>query len=281
VRDANTLNELMRGVDVVFHLAAESAVLAAAGDPEYCFDTNVSGTFRVLHAARLNGVKRVVFTSSREVYGEPAKLPVSETDPLLPANAYGASKAAGEMCCRSFAGDGPEIAIVRLSNVYGPGDRDRVIPRFVRKAILGLPLTVFGGAQILDFVWIGTVAEALLRSAFGPHIAFPLNIGSGQGVSILELCQRIVYIAGSRSPIDIRAARSGEVVRFVADITAARQAFGLTVPADPLFGLAEIIAEAQTTVPQLHRFTESSAAAFHDCHHPCSPNDHLQSAGCG
>ncbi len=84
---------LTMGIDIVFHLAAESAVLAAAADPEYCFETNVTGTFRVLQAARSNRVRRFVFTSSREVYGDPVSLPVLETDPLRPRNADGASKA--------------------------------------------------------------------------------------------------------------------------------------------------------------------------------------------
>jgi nucleoside-diphosphate-sugar epimerase len=248
VRDPGMLNELSGSVDTVFHLAAESAVMAAAADPEYCFETNVAGTFRVLQAARANGVRRVVFTSSREVYGDPLSLPVAETAQLSPKNAYGASKAAAEMCCGAFVREGPEIAIVRLSNVYGPGDKGRVIPRFVDNAILGLPLTVFGGEQVLDFVWIETVLDSLMRIAFGRYVPEVLNIGSGRGVMIVELCERIVRAANSSSKVGLAAPRETEVVRFVADVSAAREAIGLLAPADPLFGLEEVIAAVREPV---------------------------------
>ena len=248
IRDAHTLDQVMKGVDVVFHLAAESAVLAAAEDPEYCFAANVTGTFRVLQAAVKNGVKRVVFTSSREVYGDPLMLPVPETAPLLPRNIYGASKAAAEMCCAAFAANGLEVSILRLSNVYGPGDKGRVIPRFVRNALLGLPLTVFGGEQIMDFVSVDTVVECLLRAGFGPYLPGPLNIGSGRGIPIVELCERIIEAAQSRSTVNIAPRREVEVTRFVADISAAGKALNLDPPPDPLSGLREIVTAARQTL---------------------------------
>ncbi len=100
------------------------------------------------------------------------------------------AKRAAEMWCMAFAGESPEIVILRLSNVYGPGDKGRVIPRFVKNAILGLPLTVFGGEQVLDFVWIETVVDALERTAFGPYMSEPLIIGSGKGIPIIELSEQ-------------------------------------------------------------------------------------------
>jgi UDP-glucose 4-epimerase len=252
IRCAADLLELTKDIDIIFHLAAESAVMAADADPEYCFETNVTGTFQVLQAARANGVRRVVFTSSREVYGDPAVIPVSETAPLRPKNAYGSSKAAGEMCCEQFATAGIEIAIVRLSNVYGPGDRGRVIPRFVESALSGLPMTLFGGDQVMDFVWIETVLDALVRLGFGPSLASPINVGSGRGVSIVELCERVIREAGSKSGVEIVPARGSEVVRYVADIRAAQETLGLESPSDPLFGLPDVIAAAR--LPELVLF---------------------------
>ena len=124
----------MRGADVVFHLAAQSNVMGAVDDPDYSVTTNVIGTYNVLRAAAEAGVRRVVFTSSREVYGDPAVLPVDETRPLLAKNAYGASKVSGEAYCRTFAGTrGLEVEVVRLTNVYGPGDSGRVIPLWIKR----------------------------------------------------------------------------------------------------------------------------------------------------
>jgi UDP-glucose 4-epimerase len=246
VRDENLLNELTRNTDVIFHLAAESAVMSANTDPEYCFSTNVTGTFRVLQAAKANNVKRVVFSSSREVYGESPRLPVSESAPLAPRNIYGASKAAGEMCCGAYLADlSNEISIVRLSNVYGPGDKGRVIPLFVNNAIQDLPLTLFGARQVIDFLWIDTAIEALLQLGLGPYIPGPLNIASGKGTDIFELASRVVSAAGSSSTIEVAPARDVEVMRFIADVSAARSALNLPVPEDPLFGLPEVIQAAR------------------------------------
>jgi UDP-glucose 4-epimerase len=124
--------------------------MLAAADPEYTYSTNVTGTRKVLAAAAACGVRRVVFTSSREVYGDPDLLPVSEDARLSPKNAYGASKAAAEMYCRQYSADGLQVAVVRLTNVYGPGDQDRVVPLFIERALAGQPLVLYGGDQVLD-----------------------------------------------------------------------------------------------------------------------------------
>lgn len=245
VRDAGLLGEVTAGADLIYHLAAESAVMPAAADPEYCFEANVTGTFRVLRAAQANHVKRVVFSSSREVYGECATLPVAETAPLVPRNVYGASKAAAEMCCGAFANSGVEVSIVRLANVYGPGDQGRVIPKFVHNTLKGVPLTLFGTAQVMDFVWIDAVVDVLMKLGLGPYLPGPLNIGSGKGTTILDLARRVVEAAGSSSPVQIAERRDAEVMRFVADTTAAEAALGLTVPEDPLFGLPMVIDAAR------------------------------------
>jgi UDP-glucose 4-epimerase len=245
VRDEKILGETMKGVDLIYHLAAESAVMSAAADPEYCFEANVTGTFRVLRAAEVNGVKRIVFSSSREVYGECATLPVAETAPLIPRNAYGASKAAAEMCCGAFMKTGLEVSIVRLANVYGPGDKGRVIPKFVHNTLRGIPMTLFGTEQLMDFVWIDNVVDALLRVGMGPYVHNPLNIGSGKGTTILDLARRVLEAAGSSSKIEIAGRRDTEVMRFVADTRAAEAALGLRIPDDPLFGLPEVIAAAR------------------------------------
>jgi UDP-glucose 4-epimerase len=245
IRDETTMHDATRGVEVIYHLAAESAVMAAAADPDYCFETNVTGTYRVLRAAQANGVKRVVFSSSREVYGECAELPVAETAPLLPRNHYGASKAAGEMCCGAFLNAGLEVSIVRLANVYGPGDRGRVIPKFVHAALSGAPLTLFGTAQVMDFVWIDAVVDALVRLGTGSYLPGPFNIGSGKGTTIMDLARRVVAAANSTSTVEVAARRDVEVMRFAADTRVAERELGLKIPDDPLFGLPAVVEAAR------------------------------------
>src|SRR5579864_6274079 len=102
IRDRAAVADVLRGAGLVYHLAAQSTVMGAVRNVDYTFETNVGGTFNVLRAAVEQGVPRVLFASSREVYGEPITLPVDEESPLLPVNSYGASKMAGEAYCRAF-----------------------------------------------------------------------------------------------------------------------------------------------------------------------------------
>lgn len=242
VRDAGAVVKTIRGADVVYHLAAQSTVMGAVEDLDYSFNTNVVGTFNVLKACAGSGVRQVVFASSREVYGEPIELPVDEGQPLLAINFYGASKVMGEAYCRAFRrANGLNTIILRLANAYGPRDYGRVIPHWVSQATAGEDLTVYGGKQVLDFVWIGQVVEALMRTADldGPNP--PINIGSGTGTRILDLARRIRLMAGSHSQIHMVPARAVEVVQFVARVDRMRQLLRLEPSADPLANLPELV----------------------------------------
>lgn len=237
IRDVDVLRDAMAGVDAVYHLAAQSNVMGAIEDGDYSFTTNALGTVNVLRIATEAGVKRVVFSSSREVYGEAQYTPVDEDHALAAKNPYGASKVAGEAYCRTYAHCyGLDVAILRLANVYGQGDRDRVIPLWLEQAAAGRELRVFGGSQVLDFVGVSTVVDALvLASERG--LDGPTNIGSGTGTSIIELANRILEVTGSHSPIHSVAARGVEVNRFIADVTRMR-ALGIRPDSDPLMHLA-------------------------------------------
>jgi len=142
---------------------------------------------------------------------------------LRAKNAYGASKIAGEVYCRLAAQQGLETVVLRLANVYGPVNRDRVIPLFAAAARARLPITVFGGQKILDFVWIDVVVDALIQAAFGSYMRDPANIGSGKGTRIVDLARRMVGLSGSVSKIEGVDKREQEVGRFVADISRAKR----------------------------------------------------------
>jgi nucleoside-diphosphate-sugar epimerase len=242
IRDRTAVENAVDGCEVVFHLAAQSNVMGAVADADYAFGSNVAGTYHVLQAALKARVKRLVFTSSREVYGDPKRVPVRETSLLRPKNAYGTSKVAGEAYCGLAAREGLNAVVLRLANVYGPGDRDRVVPLFADAAAAGEPLTVFGEGKILDFVWIGTVVDALVKAGLGRSIRGPVNVGSGKGVTIGELARRVVQLSGSSSPIRIGPEREQEVGRFVADITRAKRLLGIEEPEDSLWGLPQTLA---------------------------------------
>lgn len=239
IRKYEALEDICKEQDVIFHLAAQSNVMGAISNIDYSFETNVVGTFNMLKAAQAGGVQRFIFTSSREAYGEARYLPVDEEHPLDAKNAYGASKAAGEKYCQVFQNTyGLETVILRLANVYGNRDFDRVIPIFMERVKAGKNLQIFGGKQVIDFVSIETVVEALMQAVDNERATQgPTNIGSGKGTTLFELAERILTLLGGQSQIDLQPARSAEVVRYTADITRMRQVFQLNIPQDALYYL--------------------------------------------
>jgi nucleoside-diphosphate-sugar epimerase len=130
------------------------------------------------------------------------------------------------------------VAVLRLANVYGTRDSDRVIPRWLRLAESGADLPVFGGKQVLDFVPVRIAVEALLHAA-DHGLSGPTNVGSGAGTEILALAERIGAVTGTGARVRMEPANECEVTRFVADVTRMRS-LGIEPPDDPLVDLAEM-----------------------------------------
>jgi UDP-glucose 4-epimerase len=238
IRDREVVRSSMANCQRVYHLAAQSSVMGAVIDMEYSFTSNVVGTYHILSCAVERGIGRVVFTSSREVYGEVEQLPVAEDRPTAPKNAYGASKVASEAYCRVFqATYGLEVNVLRLANVYGPGDRDRVIPIWLDRAAHSVPLELYGGQQVLDFVPVDLVVEALLHAGETSLDSMPINIGTGVGTPLKDLAARIQRLPGAHVDVRTLPPRSIEVTRFVADVTRMQGVLGLEPPEDPLLHL--------------------------------------------
>lgn len=242
IRDRGLLIGALENTDVVFHLAAQSNVLGAISDLDYSFTTNVVGAYHVLSAAKERHVKRIIFTSSREVYGEPASLPVDEDAPLTAKNAYGASKVAGEAYCRVFGSMGLETVILRLANVYGPRDTDRVIPLFISQIMQGIPLTVYGENKVLDFVWVEDVVDVLLQAgSMAQSIPEPVNIGSGVGTKVVDLANRLVEMIDTEVLVHVVQPRKEEVNGYIARIDKGIEYYGLKPNSIPLENLTEVL----------------------------------------
>jgi UDP-glucose 4-epimerase len=242
VRDLETVRSALDRATLVYHLAAQSTVMGAAKDPDYTFTTNVVGTYNVLKAAAEKGVRRVVFASSREVYGEPVSLPVDESHPLFSINIYGASKVAGEALCRALTREhGLDTTVLRLANVYGERDIDRVIPRWIAQARSGNDLVVYGGEQILDFIWVGDVTRAFIGAADSLMPLPPINVANGTGTKILDLARRIMRLAGSPGEVHVVPGRPIEVTRFVGTTDRMTQFLGVAPATDPLAQLGGMV----------------------------------------
>ncbi len=231
IRDYGTVREAVDGKDAVFHFAAVSRVAWGEEDPFNCWLTNLLGTVNVLEACKKAESRPVLFyASSREVYGEPLYFPVKESHPKNPLSVYGTTKLCAERACRSYVaqnGNGESVnqVIFRFSNVYG-SERDlpeRVIPKFMAKALREEDITLYGGAQILDFTFIDDtisgILKAYLASLDGNHDLFgeDFHFVTGRGVSVSELATMIVDQVHSSSRIVEADANDFEVRRFVGD----------------------------------------------------------------
>ena len=252
VRSDADLDRAMRGADTVFHLAASVGNTRSIEQPIADSEINVLGTLRVLEAARRHGVRKLVFSSSAGIFGELKTLPIREDHPVEPDTPYGASKLAAEKLCLAYSKLYPlRCVCLRYFNVYGVNQRydayGNVIPIFAHQALRGLPLTIHGdGEQTRDFVNVRDVAEANYGAAAAAGLSGAFNIASGVRITINELVALIG--AEMESPLDVRHGppRPGDVRHSLADISAARAAFGYE-PGVPLeTGLKEYLRWART-----------------------------------
>ncbi len=246
--------ELIDRNDVVFHLAAAVGVKLIVEQPVHTIETNVHGTEVVLkHASKKK--KLVFIASTSEVYGKSVAVPFGEEADLVLGPtvkhrwAYACSKALDEFLALAYWKERKlPIVIVRLFNTVGPrqtGQYGMVVPTFVRQALAGHPITVYGdGTQSRSFTYVGDVVGALIALMQEPRaIGQVFNIGNPEEVTILELAERVKRLSGSQSPIVTvpydQAYEEGfeDMPRRVPDLTRIRALIGY----EPRVGLDEIL----------------------------------------
>lgn len=233
----------IRNSDLVIHLAAISRVDDAQADPIRCFNTNVIGVLKIIEAMK-NSKTKLIFSSSREVYGEPKKVPVKESDQKNPLTVYGSSKLAAEQLLKTYRKlYGLNYVTLRLANVYG-SHRDlpqRVIPRFIDSTRKNSPFTINGGNQIIDFTFIDDVTDGITKlvekiSKNGlEFMGEDYNFATGHGTSVADLAKLIKKIFNSNSELSYRKERDYDVQNFVGDYSKAKSAFSF----DPKHSLQE------------------------------------------
>lgn len=246
--------ELVDLCDVVYHLAAAVGVKLIVESPVRTIETNIRGTEVVLeHAAKKR--KRILIASTSEVYGKREQIPFRESDDLVMGAtskgrwSYACSKAIDEFLAIAYWKEKKvPTVIARLFNTVGPRQTGRygmVIPNFVRQALRGEEITVYGdGSQSRCFTHVSDVVGALMKLIEHPQaVGDVYNIGSTQEVSILQLAERIKYLADSDSPISFlpyeKAYEEGfeDMLRRVPDITKIHSLIGY----QPTFNLDEIL----------------------------------------
>ena len=215
----------------VVHLAAQTSVVRSISAPIEDLDLNLRATTRLLLWAAAAGAQRFVFASSAAVYGEPRRVPVTESDPTTPLSPYGAAKRAAELYLGCLGPlHGVATVCLRLFNVYGPrqdpaSPYSGVVAAFLARARRGEPLTIFGdGTQTRDLVYVGDVARAIALAGCSrgqvlkdmPPEPAGINIGTGREASILALAAAVQRVCGAQRPITFAPARAGEIARSAA-----------------------------------------------------------------
>lgn len=254
VNDIPLLWTMLQEVDCVYHLAARVSVAQSMLYPRDYNLVNVGGTVSLMEAMRDAGIRRVVLASSGAIYGQQPRQPVRESDSPLPDSPYAVSKFAAEQYVHTI-GDlwGIETVALRIFNAYGPGQglpasHAPVVPRFMRAAMTGGSIVVFGdGEQSRDFVYITDVVAALVSAASAENVnRRVLNIGSGQETTVNELVAQTERIVGYSAHKVRNHEKSGGVRRLVADISQARSLLGFR----PRVQLAEGLGLVQAHDPR-------------------------------
>lgn len=232
-------------VDLILHLAADAWVTRSLHAPLEVFANNVQSTLHVLEAARRSErIARVVITSSSEIYGTATTDRIAESHPLEPTSPYAASKVACDRAAIAWHRTyGTPLAIIRPFNTFGPRHVYDVIPKFIRAALRGEPITIHGsGAQSRDFTYVTDMVEAfLIMGAHPDAVGQAVHFGTGRDVSIAALARQITALSGSRSEVVHVEDRQGQVARLCCDPSLAERLFGWRATVSLEDGLARNI----------------------------------------
>jgi UDP-glucose 4-epimerase len=223
LRDKKTFDKLPKDFDLIIHLAANAMVYNSVMEPDLAFDNFITA-YNTLEFARKSGIKKFMFASSREVYGNTTKTILKEEEAHIVncESPYAASKIGGESLSRAYHRCyGLEFVIFRFSNVYGMyDDSDRVIPLFIRRCREGKDIIVFGEDKMLDFTYIDDTITGVITciESFDRIKNDTINIAYGEGSSILKIAELIKSHFNSKSKVILKNVRTGEVVKYTADI---------------------------------------------------------------
>lgn len=229
IMDAELALEVVKGMDVIVHLAANTGVGPSVENPRMDCEANVFGTFNYLEAARQAGVSRFVFASSGAPAGE-VEPPIHEEMPPHPVSPYGASKLAGEGYCSAYARTyGLTTVMLRFGNVYGPlsGHKNSVVAKFIKRVLDGKDLDIYGdGTQTRDFIYISDLVKAVRLAASVDDIAGEaFQIATSRETSVGELADTLgkaCVSAGLQKPkVVFSQPRLGDVKRNYSDTSKA------------------------------------------------------------
>ena len=233
IRDGDAVQRVVAGgkFDCIVHLAARAGVRPSIHDPKLYLDTNITGTFHLLEAARQSGVPRFVNASSSSVYGVLKTLPFREDLALTQTiSPYAATKLAGEQLCSNYSHlHGIRTVSLRFFTVYGPRQRpDLAIHSFTRAIFEGRPIAQFGdGSTRRDYTYVDDILDGISASLrYEGQLCDVFNLGESQTTTLAELIALIENALGKKAIIERKPEQPGDVPVTFADITKARAVLG-------------------------------------------------------
>lgn len=248
VRDEKLTAQALNGVEAVFHLASYIEAGESVVAPYKYAENNILGTIVLMEKMREMGIKKLIFSSSAAVYGEPIRVPIFEDDRTLPINPYGMTKLAMEALASSYvASFGFTCAALRYFNLYGPGENHdpetHAIPRFITQIEKGEEVTVWGsGEHKRDYVYIADIVEAHIKALSLPVGKFHyMNLSGKNATSTLELVTMLGELMGKKPNITNQAARPGDPILLFADGSKAKKELGWESNTDLRRGLEETV----------------------------------------
>jgi dTDP-glucose 4,6-dehydratase len=233
LRDAETMRGAVRDVDTIFHLGALIAIPYSYAHPREVVETNIMGTLNVLSAARESGARRVVHTSTSEVYGTARYIPIDENHPLQGQSPYSASKIGADKLAESFyrSYDLP-VVTVRPFNTYGPRQSARaIIPTIISQVLTRAEVHLGSLEPSRDFTFVADTAQGFLLAAAAEGVlGQEINLGSDQTITIGDLAQKIFDLVGKSPRIIMDAVRvrpgKSEVMKLWGSHQKAREVLG-------------------------------------------------------
>lgn len=206
IRNRDAVDEAMKGVDYVFHTAGIH-IEKSTKSPDDCISTNIQGSYNVFISALNHNVRRVIFSSSSSVYGDPRKLPMHEDDQLYPAEPYGAGKLYCEHLLQHLAKKGLRYNALRYYNVYGERQAAHayyttVVTHFIKRIINNEPPVIDGkGDQSMDFTHVSDVVRANIAAMESEAVNEAFNVGTGVSTSVAQLADIIIKALGKEGQI--------------------------------------------------------------------------------
>ena len=248
----DTIEQIVKGVDVIFHLISTTLPKTSNDDPVNDVMSNIIPTLQLLESARKEGVRKIIFFSSGgTVYGVPKMIPTPEDHSMLPLCSYGIHKVAIEKYLHLyFSLYGLDYAVMRVSNPYGTYQSTSrgqgAVPVFLHKLMRNEPIDIWGDGNVVrDYIHVDDVIDAALKLVEYQGAQKVFNIGSGKGLSLNELIAEMANLVGREARVNYLPARALDIPASVLDISRAFQEFGWRPRVGLRAGLKKLLAKTQ------------------------------------